>query len=220
MAELTKQSAKERKHPVGRLHSSDISHDVVPDIVSPVRKKSVDYSKPVAKHRLILNTYQVQRVFEHVYVRTDHSMYMATKVLRTQGRVAEAKKNEGALHALIDSFSKELAEVVHTAQRLIDEHLKQKLEDLISYDFKQESVAPARTGYSMRILNLTQQLDLLVILTEALEIHNVVTPEQSDTTIKSWCQRYRRFTKTINTLCRASHVVKNDLTQHPKTESV
>ena len=68
----------------------------------------------------------------------------------------------------------------------------------IIYDHKREFEVPVRTGFSMRLVNLTQMLDTLIAATEKLEINNVLSPDDSDETIKSWVYRYRQFCKAIN----------------------
>lgn len=68
------------------------------------------------------------------------------------------------------------------------------------YDHKSSFDVPARIGYATRLLKLTQMLDRLVATTEALELNNVLTPENRDKTIRSWCRRYRIFCRAINRL--------------------
>ena len=97
----------------GRLHSEDLAHDSIPDIESYVRKNSSDYSKPALIKKIILNTNQVQQVFEHYYIRVDYSLYVATKVARNQFRIADAKKSEKVLGELFEKFSSELSQTAN-----------------------------------------------------------------------------------------------------------
>ena len=95
----------------GRLHSEDLSHDVIPDIESQVRKKKKNTKKKIIK-KITLFTIQAQQVFEHCYIRVDYSLYVATKVARNQFRVADAKKAEKILGELFEKFSSELSQTV------------------------------------------------------------------------------------------------------------
>ena len=181
----------------GRLHSEDLARDSIPDIESYVRKNSSDYSKPALIKKIILNTNQVQQVFEHYYIRVDYSLYVATKVARNQFRIADAKKSEKVLGELFEKFSSELSQTANEMNQLLEKDVPIENQNII-YDHKREFEVPVRTGFSMRLVNLTQMLDTLIAATEKLEINNVLSPDDSDETIKSWVYRYRQFCKAIN----------------------
>lgn len=181
----------------GRLHSEDLSHDVIPDIESQVRKSTSDFSKPALIKKITLNTNQAQQVFEHCYIRVDYSLYVATKVARNQFRVVDAKKAEKILGELFEKFSSELSQTVKEMNKLLESKVPKENQNIV-FDHKREFEVPIRTGFSMRLINLTQMLDALIASTEKLEINNVLTLDDSDETIKSWVYRYRQFCKAIN----------------------
>ena len=183
----------------GRLHSAELSHDDIPDIEEQARQKTADFSKPALVRKLTVNSNQVQRPFEHNYIRIDYSLYIATKGARSQNRVADAKKAEAALKDIFDAFGLELSEVVAKTQAMIEERVPVSCRD-IQYDHKREFTVPVRTGFSMRFLNLTQMLDQLAANSEVLEINNLLTPQETDETVQSWVGRYRRFCRSINAI--------------------
>lgn len=180
-----------------RLHFAAVSHETVPDIERQHRKTTADYSKPVLQKTIVIHTNPVQQAFEHVYVRADYSLYAATAIARDQHRIADARKAEAALHALFEKFSSSLSDTVAELGKLIETQVSEENRKLI-YDHTRTFTVPARTGYSMRFLNLTQMLDTLVAWTDTLNINNVMTPENCDRSIKSWIRLYRSFCRNIN----------------------
>lgn len=215
---MTTQSPKKGQEPKRkqqvRLHSEMISHDSIPDVLSPRRKASVDYSKPVLPKTITIHTNQVQQAFEHVYIRIDYSLYAATNLARNQYRIADARKAENALHDLFEKFSSSLSDTVAQLQKLIEAQVAQEDCKLI-YDHKRNFTVPARTGYSVRFLNLTQMLDTLVAWTDTLAINNVMTPDNCDRSIKSWIRLYRIFCRNINKIRNESLQAANQTAEQP-----
>lgn len=197
-----KGQAPKRKQQV-RLHSEMISHDSIPDVISQRRKVSADYSKPVLPKTITIHTNQVQQAFEHIYIRIDYSLYAATNLARNQYRTADARRAENALHDLFEKFSSSLSDTVAQLQKLIETQVAQEDRKLI-YDHKRDFTVPARTGYSVRFLNLTQMLDTLVAWTDTLAINNVMTPDNCDRSVKSWIRLYRTFCRNINKIRNSS----------------
>lgn len=201
----------------GRLHSTELSHDETPDIEVQPRQKTADYSKPVLVRQLTVNSNQVQRPFEHCYIRIDYSLYIATKGARSQNRIADAKKAEEALKCVFDAFGAELSDVVAKTKAMIEEKVPADCRG-IQYDHKRTFTVPVRTGFSTRFLNLTQMLDQLAANAEVLEINNVLAPQEADETVQSWVSRYRRFCRSINAIRSASYEQKQPAVENSTQE--
>lgn len=107
------------------------------------------------------------------------------------------KKSEKVLGELFEKFSSELSQTANEMKQLLEKDVPIENQNII-YDHKREFEVPVRTGFSMRLVNLTQMLDTLIAATEKLEINNVLSPDDSDEAIKSWVYRYRQFCKAIN----------------------
>ena len=67
----------------------------------------------------------------------------------------------------------------------------------LSYDHTQTIQAKASSSFSLRAINLFAILDELIATTELLEINNLISPEMSDKTAKSWCHAFRKFANQI-----------------------
>lgn len=185
------------RHTKLRTHSENFAHDAIPDIEPQQRKVTADYSKPVLPKTIVIHTNQVQQAFEHVYIRVDYSLYAATCIARNQYRAADARKAEKALHVLFEKFSSSLSLTVSELQNLIESQVPEENRKLV-YDHTRTFTVPVRTSYSLRFLNLTQMLDTLVAWTDTLAINGMMTPENSDRSVKSWIHLYRAFCKGIN----------------------
>lgn len=185
------------RHTKLRSHSENFAHDAIPDIEPQQRKVTADYSKPVLPKTIVIHTNQVQQAFEHVYIRVDYSLYAATGIARNQYRIADARQAEKALHDLFERFSSSLSATVAELQKLIEAQVPEENRKLV-YDHTRTFTVPARTSYSLRLLNLTQMLDTLVAWTDTLAINSVMTPENSDRSVKSWIHLYRAFCKGIH----------------------
>lgn len=190
------------RHTNLRSHSENFAHDAIPDIEPQQRKVTADYSKPVLPKTIVIHTNQVQQAFEHVYIRVDYSLYAATSIARNQYRIADARKAEKALQALFEKFSSSLSLTVSELQNLIESQVPEENRKLV-YDHTRTFTVPVRTSFSLRFLNLTQMLDTLVAWTDTLAINGVITPENSDRSVKSWIHLYRAF-------CRKIHKTRTD----------
>lgn len=193
----TQNSKSATRHTKLRTHSENFAHDAIPDIEPQQRKVTADYSKPVLPKTIVIHTNQVQQAFEHVYIRVDYSLYAATSIARNQYRAADARKAEKALQALFEKFSSSLSLTVSELQNLIESQVPEENRKLV-YDHTRTFTVPVRTSYSLRFLNLTQMLDTLVAWTDTLAINGVMTPENSDRSVKSWIHLYRAFCKGIH----------------------
>lgn len=203
------------RHTKLRSYSENFAHDAIPDIEPQQRKVTADYSKPVLPKTIVIHTNQVQQAFEHVYIRVDYSLYAATGIARNQYRTADARKAEKALQTLFEKFSSSLSLTVSELQNLIESQVPEENRKLV-YDHTRTFTVPVRTSYSLRILNLTQMLDTLVAWTDTLAINGVMTPENSDRSIKSWIRLYRDFCRSINQIRSKSLQSSPQETPHSK----
>lgn len=200
---MTTSTAIDKKLPHARgakltqLHSEALSHDDVPDIAVERRRSSTDYSKPMLVKKLELNTDEVQRAFEHHYIRVDFALYVSTKAARSQGRTADAKRSENRLHGIFEAFSSEISKAIADMRKTLADRVPEENRHIL-YDHKRTFEVPARTGYSQRLINLTQMVDVLVATANVLELNNVLTPDNADKTVRSWIYRYREFCREIN----------------------
>ena len=172
---------------------------LIPTVTIEKRRKPADFSQALRISRVELKTNAAQIVFEHTYSRTDNALFAATKGLRRRGKIAAAKKAEQTLSSMFDAFSTELSEALLKLQETVQAKIPEPMRKLV-YNHVRTFNAPASNGYSARLLNLTQQLDLLACTVDLLEINGVLTPNAADQTTQSWIKRYRRFASAIQTL--------------------
>lgn len=184
----------------------NFSHDPVPQVAVEHRRKTDDFSKALGVRPVTFSSHHVQMLFEHHFERTDHALYIATKAARNQHRIKEARIAENDIHRLLDDYGKSLSANLATLQKQLETAVPKEFRTIL-YDHKREFKAPIRTGYSQRLLALTLQLDTLIGIIENLELNNVLTPENSDKSIKSWIRYYRQ-------LCSAIQKVRKDSVSH------
>ena len=195
------------------FRSAPFSHDPVPQVASEHRHATIDFSKALGVRTITIQSHHVQVLFEHHFERIDHALFIATKAVRNQGRIKDARLAEDKIHQLLDDYSKALSENLATLQKQLETNVPKEFQTLL-YDHKREFAAPIRTGYSQRFLALTAQLDQLIGLIENLELNNVLTPENSDKSIKSWLRYYRQLCSAIQQV-RKTAVSRKD--EKPET---
>lgn len=205
MSETTAVNPSAQKHPAP-ITPRSFSHDPVPQVAVEHRRKTDDFSKALGVRPVTFSSHHVQMLFEHHFERTDHALYIATKAARNQHRVKEARVAENEIHRLLDDYGKSLSTHLATLQKQLENAVPEEFRTIL-YDHKREFKAPIRTGYSQRLLALTLQLDTLIGIIENLELNNVLTPENSDKSIKSWIRYYRQ-------LCSAIQKVRKDSVGH------
>lgn len=205
MPETTAVTPPTEKRPAP-IAPRSFSHDPVPQVAVEHRRKTDDFSKALGVRPVTFSSHHVQMLFEHHFERTDHALYIATKAARNQNRVKEARIAENEIHRLLDDYGKSLSANLATLQKQLETAVPEEFRTIL-YDHKREFKAPIRTGYSQRLLALTLQLDTLIGIIENLELNNVLTPENSDKSIKSWIRYYRQ-------LCSAIQKVRKDSVGH------
>ena len=159
-------------------------------------KTGKEHSRPFFTQSLTLRTCQAQKLFERTFDKLNSQLYAATKVLRLQNRTKEARENETAIENLFLAFGKELNDTMSQVRETLKDRLGQNVPAL-SYDHTQTIQAKASSSFSLRAINLFAILDELIATTELLEINNLISPEMSDKTAKSWCHAFRKFANQI-----------------------
>lgn len=192
------------------VRSGVFSHDPVPQVEVAHRRATADFSKALGVRTITIQSHHVQTLFEHHFERIDHALYIATKAARNQHRIQQARIAENEIHRLLDEYSKSLASNLSSLKKQLESNVPLEFQTLL-YDHKREFEAPIRTGYSQRFLALTAQLDQLIGIIENLELNNVLTPENSDKSIKSWLHYYRQ-------LCSAIQKVRKDSIRDNSTD--
>lgn len=180
-----------------RMHSRDVSHDDVPDVVSSPRRKSSDFSKPIVERTVVLRSSQAQKEFEHCWVRTDYSLYIATKAARAQWRLDDARRAEKIFEGMFNAFRDELCMTVKSVNALIEQKVDEANRGIV-FDHVRTQKVPVRTGFSTRLIDISEMLDSLIAGVELLEISNAISAEEADKTVRSWTARYRHFCAAIN----------------------
>ncbi len=189
-------SPRPAKKALASPRADGFSHDPVPQVETAHRRATIDFSKALGVRTIIIQSHHVQMLFEHHFERVDHALYIATKAARNQHRIKEARIAETEIHRLLDEYSQSLATNLSSLKKQLESSVPQEFQTLL-YDHKREFEAPIRTGYSQRLLVLTAQLDQLIGIIENLELNNVLTPENSDKSIKSWIHYYRQLCSSI-----------------------
>ena len=166
------------------------------DISEHNDKGAKEHSRPFFAQSLTLRTCQAQKLFERTFDKLNSQLYAATKVLRLQNRTREARENETAIENLFLAFGKELNDTMSQVRETLKDRLGQDV-PVLSYDHTQTIQAKASSSFSLRAINLFAILDELIATTELLEINNLISPEMSDKTAKSWCHAFRKFANQI-----------------------
>ena len=167
------------------------------DDISEHNGKAVkEHSRPFFTQSLTLRTCQTQKLFERTFDKLNSQLYAATKVLRLQNRTKEARENEAAIESLFQAFGKELNNTITQVRETLKDRLGNEV-PVLAYDHSLTIQAKASSSFSLRAINLFAILDELIAATELLEINNLISPEMSDKTAKSWCHAFRKFANQI-----------------------
>lgn len=73
-----------------------------------VERRKSSFSRPAVAVKLTLQHRYSQQLFRRHYERLNHSLYVATKVLREENRDDEAETNETAVLRLLKMFGEEV----------------------------------------------------------------------------------------------------------------
>lgn len=166
------------------------------DISEHNEKAAKEHSRPFFTQSLTLRTCQTQKLFERTFDKLNSQLYAATKVLRLQNRTKEARENEALIESLFSAFSTELNATLSQMKETLKDRIGEEVRAL-SYDHTLTIEAKASSSFSLRALNLFSILDELIATAELLEISNLISPEMSDKTAKSWCYAFRKFANQI-----------------------
>lgn len=166
------------------------------DISEHNGKAAKEHSRPFFTQSLTLRTCQTQKLFERTFDKLNSQLYAATKVLRLQNRTKEARENEAAIESLFQAFGKELNNTITQVRETLKDRLGNEV-PVLAYDHSLTIPAKASSSFSLRAINLFAILDELIAATELLEINNLISPEMSDKTAKSWCHAFRKFANQI-----------------------
>ena len=166
------------------------------DISEHNDKAAKEHSRPFFTQSLTLRNCQTQKTFERTFDKLNSQLYAATKVLRLQNRTKEARENEADIENLFLAFGKELNDTMTQVRETLKDRLGQDV-PVLAYDHTLTIQAKASSSFSLRAINLFAILDELIATTELLEINNLISPEMSDKTAKSWCYAFRKFANQI-----------------------
>lgn len=100
------------------------------------------------------------------------------------------------LRAFFQAFGKELNNTMTQVRETLKDRLGNEV-PVLAYDHSLTIQAKASSSFSLRAINLFAILDELIAATELLEINNLISPEMSDKTAKSWCHAFRKFANQI-----------------------
>lgn len=159
-------------------------------------KTAKEHSRPFLSRSLTLRTCQTQKLFEKTFDKLNSQLYAATKVLRLQNRTKEARENEALIEDLFSAFSTELNATLSQMKDTLKDRMGEEV-PVLSYDHTLTIEAKASSSFSLRTLNLFSILDELIATAELMEISNLISPEMSDKTAKSWCYTFRKFVNQI-----------------------
>ena len=166
------------------------------DISEHNDKAAKEHSRPFLSRSLTLRTCQAQKLFEKTFDKLNSQLYAATKVLRLQNRTKEARENEALIESLFSAFSTELNATLSQMKETLKDRMGEEV-PVLSYGHTLTIEAKASSSFSLRALNLFSILDELIATAELLEISNLISPEMSDKTAKSWCYAFRKFVNQI-----------------------
>lgn len=199
------QSENEKKEP-----STSIANDIstqktveavgFPKIVPLLRRPKEGVSRSALVVQATIHTHPVQLVFTHYFSRTDWALYDLTKGLNYQKHSREAKVAVGVLDEMFEVFSSELAVYLKDLEIMVESRVPKGLSKTLAHSLSRNYDVPVQTGYAMRLVNMTSQLDSIVALTEILELSCVLRTIEASQTLTSWIKRYRTFCRAIQAL--------------------
>lgn len=172
-------------------------------------KTAKEHSRPFLSRSLTLRTCQTQKLFEKTFDKLNSQLYAATKVLRLQNRTKEARENEALIENLFSAFSTELNATLSQMKDTLKDRMGEEV-PVLSYDHTLTIEAKASSSFSLRALNLFSILDELSATAELMEISNLISPEMSDKTAKSWCYTFRKFVNQIREIRSRSFPKSNE----------
>mgnify|MGYP001289033278 CR=1 FL=1 len=172
-------------------------------------KTAKEHSRPFLSRSLTLRTCQTQKLFEKTFDKLNSQLYAATKVLRLQNRTKEARENEALIENLFSAFSTELNATLSQMKDTLKDRMGEEV-PVLSYDHTLTIEAKASSSFSLRALNLFSILDELIATAELMEISNLISPEMSDKTAKSWCYTFRKFVNQIREIRSRSFPKSNE----------
>lgn len=179
------------------------------DISEHNDKAAKEHSRPFLSRSLTLRTCQTQKLFEKTFDKLNSQLYAATKVLRLQNRTKEARENEALIENLFSAFSTELNATLSQMKDTLKDRMGEEV-PVLSYDHTLTIEAKASSSFSLRALNLFSILDELIATAELMEISNLISPEMSDKTAKSWCYTFRKFVNQIREIRSRSFPKSNE----------
>ena len=163
------------------------------------------FSKPALVKSITLKSCQSQRLFEHLFKRVNANLYEVTKVLRLQGRVRDAYENEKVLDHLFLTAESEIALTIQALSQEVARFEEMKDGGSLVYDLEKRVQCNCFTGYSVRMLAIFSQFDLVVALVDTLEISGKLSHSYAASTIRSWDKRLRTFCQTVSELRNRHH---------------
>ena len=173
------------------------SFSEVPEIAVNQRKKTSDYSKPVFMTQVTLHSDQAQQLLEHSFSRVNQALYAATRMMRAQNKMKEAKSAEKQIGEMFDAFSQAINGTILEMEKCITDNTGKTSIELVTYDHKRAFEVAVRTVYSRRLINLFQRIDYLIALADTMELLLICPPDECDNTTKSWCRQFRKFFQAI-----------------------
>lgn len=189
--------------------SRPFSHDPVPETAVERRRQTADYSKTFVVRSVSVSTDEVQVLYEHLFERVDRALFIATKAVRSQGRIVEARRAEARIEELLARHETDIEKNLAA----VNAHLQSVHAGTGGYqcDHVRTYEVVVHTGFALRFLTLTLKLDELIGSFQVLEILNVFTLENSAKSIRSWLRWYRR-------LCREIQAVRQSVMTRPTSQ--
>ena len=159
------------------------------------RRKS-SFSRPAVAVKLTLQHRYSQQLFRRHYERLNHSLYVATKVLREENRDEEAKTNETAVLRLLKMFGEEVEGGLQSLTREMKAVSALTFAE-VSFDQSKTFETSTSTSFSTRLLQLFSRFDELLVEVEKLELTCRISASESRELVRGWSGKFRTFLRAL-----------------------
>ena len=160
------------------------------------KKKKSSFSRPAVAVKLTLQHRYSQQLFRRHYERLNHSLYVATKVLREENRDEEAEMNETAVQRLLKMFGEEAEGGLQSLTREMKTVSVLTFAE-VSFDQSKTFETSTSTSFSTCLLQLFSRFDELLVEVEKLELTCRISTAESRELIRGWSGKFRTFLRAL-----------------------
>lgn len=153
-----------------------------------------DYSRPVFKQTLVLNSLQAQRVMERSYERVSSALFSIDVILRIIGEQDDIDQVEAVILELIAKFSQDLETTEAQLKKLMEDN---GIDGMPGYSHPVDYAIEISSPQVAQFVHLIRKLDHLMSLVDTLWLNAILNNKQRTDANYQWQQRLFRLAGRI-----------------------